>query len=62
MLSVEFGESAMSRTKLQLGYKRFKEDREDVNDDVRHCHPGTSTTDKNIALYISQQSIWHNKA
>ena len=34
MLTVTFGESAMSRTQVQLWYIRFKEGREDVNDDA----------------------------
>ena len=38
----------MSRTKVQLWYKRFKEGREDVNDDDRSGGPSTSTTDENI--------------
>ena len=33
MLTVPFGEPAMSRTQVQLWYNRFKEGREDVNDD-----------------------------
>ena len=35
MLTAAFGESTMSRTQVQLWYNRFKEDREDVNDDTR---------------------------
>ena len=35
MMTVAFGESTMSRTQVQLWYNRFKEDREDVNDDAR---------------------------
>ena len=34
MLTVEYGKSTMSRTQVQLRYNRFKEDREDVNDDA----------------------------
>ena len=37
-----FDESTMSRTQAQLWYNRFKEGRDDVNDDTR-------ATDKNIA-------------
>ena len=48
MLIVAFDESTMSRTQVQLWYKRFQEDREDVNDDSRPGRPNTSTTDKNI--------------
>ena len=35
MLTVEFGESTMSRTQVQLWYNRLKEGREDVNEDAR---------------------------
>ena len=35
MLTVASGESIMSRTQVQLSYKRLKEGREDVNDDAR---------------------------
>ena len=48
MLTVEFGESAMSRTQVQLWYKRFTEGREDVNDDARPDRPSTTTTEENI--------------
>ena len=48
MLTVAFGESAMSRTQVQLRYNRFKEGREDINDDARPSRPSSSTTDENI--------------
>ena len=48
MLTVAFGESTMSRTQVQLWYNRFKEGREDVNDDARPGRPSTSTTNENI--------------
>ena len=48
MLTVVFGEITLSRTLVQLWYNRFKEGREDVNDDARSCRPNTSTNDKNI--------------
>ena len=34
MLTVEFRETTMNRTQVQLLYKRFKEGQEDVNDDA----------------------------
>ena len=34
MLTVAFGESTMSRTQFRLWYNRFKENREDINDDA----------------------------
>ena len=48
MLPVACGESTMSRTQVQLWYNRYKEGREDVNDDARPGSPNTSTTDENI--------------
>ena len=45
MLTVAFGDSTMSRTQVQLWYNRFKEGREDVNDDGR---PSTSINAENI--------------
>ena len=47
MLIVGFGEPTISRTWVQLWYNRFKEGREDVNDDARPGRPSTSTTDEN---------------
>ena len=47
MLTVAFGET-MSRTQVQLWYNRFKEDREDVNDDERPVGPSTTTTGETI--------------
>ena len=38
----------MSKTQVQLWYNRFKECREDVNDDDHPGLPSTSTTDENI--------------
>ena len=48
MLTVAFGESTISRTRVQLRYNRFKEGQEDVNGEARPGHPSTSTTDENI--------------
>ena len=36
------------RTQVQLWYNRFKEGREDVNDDARPGRPSTSKTNENI--------------
>ena len=48
MLTATFGKSIMSRTLVQLWYNRFKEDRENVNDDIRPGRPSTSTIDESI--------------
>ena len=37
-----------SRTQVQLWCNRFKESREDLNDDARPGRPSTSATDENI--------------
>ena len=42
ILTVTFGESAISRTQDQLWYNRFKEGREDSNDDAHPGRPSTS--------------------
>ena len=43
--TMAFGESTISRTQVQLWYNRFKEGREDINDDARPGRLSTSTTD-----------------
>ena len=48
MLTVEFVESTMNRTQVQLWYNRFKESQEDVNNDARFGRPSTSTIGGNI--------------
>ena len=48
MLTVEFGESTMTRTQVQLWYNRFKEGQENVNENARPGRPSTLTTDENI--------------
>ena len=40
----------MSRTQVHLWYNRFKEDREDVNDNARPGRQSLSTTDENIEV------------
>ena len=41
MLTVAFGEPTMSRTQIKLCCNRFKEGREDVNDDADPGRPST---------------------
>ena len=48
ILTVALGESTMSRTQVQLSYNRFKEGREDSNEDARPGRTHTSTTDESI--------------
>ena len=43
-----FGESTKNRTQVQLWYKRFKDCREDGNDDARPGGPSASTIDENV--------------
>ena len=58
MLTLAFGESTMSRTLVQL-YNRFKEGREDVNNDARPGRPNTLITDENI-LWVKRVRICPN--
>ena len=48
MLTVAFSECTISRTQKQVWYNRFKEDRENVNEDARPGRPSTSTNEENI--------------
>ena len=59
MLTVAFGESAMSRTQAQLRYNRFKEGRKDVNANVRPVSLSTSITDENIEAVKKMILSWH---
>ena len=47
------------RIQVQLWYNRFKEGREDVNDDACPDRPSTSTTDINIEAV--KKMILHNR-
>ena len=63
MLNMTFGESTKSRTQVQLRHNRFKEDREDVNNDARSGRPSTSTTGEILKqsnhYYKGCQWCWH---
>ena len=48
MFTGAFDESTMSRTQIQLWYDRFKEGREDANDDACPDRPNTSLIDENV--------------
>ena len=48
MLTVALVESTVSRTQVQLWYKRFKEGWEDVSDDDHSGRPSTSATYENL--------------
>ena len=48
MLTVLFSESTMSRTQVQLWFKRFKKSPEDLNDDALPRRPSMLTTGENI--------------
>ena len=48
MLTVGLSESTISTTQVQSWYNRFKEGREDDNDDACPGRPSKSTTDENI--------------
>ena len=57
MFTMALSESTMSRTQVQLWYNRFKECREDVNDNARSGRPSTSTTDENIEAMKEMQFL-----
>lgn len=48
MLHNAYGESCMSKGRAYEWYRRFKEGREDVNDDEHIGQPTTSVTEENI--------------
>ena len=48
MLTVAFGDSTVNRTQVQLCDNRFKEGRQDVNDNARPGGPSMSRTYENI--------------
>ena len=50
ILSKAFGKSTISITHVQFWYNRFKEGREDVNDNAHTDRTITSTTDENIEV------------
>ena len=48
LLQDVYGDNTMSRTPLFEWHRRFKEGREEVEDDHRSWRPSTSRTDKNV--------------
>ena len=48
MLHDVYGDSSLSRTRVFEWHKRFVEDRENVENDLKSGRPCTSTTDTNI--------------
>ena len=48
LLQGVYGDDTMSRTSLFEWHKRFKEGREEVEDDHRSGRPSTSITDENV--------------
>ena len=48
MLTVAYGESALSTKNVYKWYKLFQDGREDVDDEPRSGRPSTSTTDDNV--------------
>ena len=48
LLQEVYGDDAMSRTRLFEWHRRFKEGREEMEDDLRSGRPSTSRTDKNV--------------
>ena len=48
LLQEVYGDDIMSRTRLFELHRRFKDRREEVEDDYKSCRPSTSRTDKNL--------------
>ena len=48
MLQKAYGDQAMDQKTVYKWYSRFKEGREDTEDDPRSGRPTTSTTDENV--------------
>ena len=48
MLTKAYGESDMSKTRVNEWYERLQDGREDVENDERPGRPSTSTTDENV--------------
>ena len=48
LLQEVYGKDLMSRTRLFEWHRRFKDEREEVEDDHRSGRPSTSNTDKNV--------------
>ena len=48
MLTVAYGESALSKKNVYKWYKLLQNGREDANDEPRSGRPSTSTTDENL--------------
>ena len=48
LINKAYGSAAMSRAIVYRWYARFRDGREDVNDDVRSGRPSTARTDENV--------------
>ena len=48
LLQEVYGDATMSRTRIFERHKRFREGREDVEDDPKSGRPTTSRTNKNV--------------
>ena len=49
-----FDKYTISRTQVQLSHNRFKEGREDINDDARTGRLSTQITDENIEVTVKK--------
>ena len=54
-----YGDDTMSRTRLFEWHRRFKEEREEVEDDHRSGRSSTSRTDENVGRV--KQKVWSNR-
>ena len=54
LLQEVYGDDTMSRTRLFERHKKFKEGREELEDDHRSGRPSTSRTDENVERVVQK--------
>ena len=59
LLQEVYGDNTMSRTRLFEWHRKFKEGREEVEDDHRSGRPPTSRTDENVEHV--RQKVWSDR-
>ena len=52
LINKAYGSAAMCRVNVYWWYARFRDGREDVNDDARSGRPSTARTPENVDLFV----------